>query len=73
MQPWSGNEIFLAQLGGGKPSSVIVVPVFVDDGVVNALYVDNGPGKDVERGDVADLEGFMGQVGRAYERLLGSS
>jgi hypothetical protein len=65
---WS-NIRLLKGLGGGVPSSALLVPVVALGRVVNVLYADNGRGQQVEAGDVGDLLILATRIAQSYDAL----
>jgi hypothetical protein len=65
---WS-NIRLLKGLGGGVPSSALLVPVMALGRVVNVLYADNGRGHQVEAGDVGELVILAARIARSYDAL----
>ena len=63
------NSALLGELGGGRPESVMAVPLIVDGKVAIIVYGDNLPEKKQVWG-VETFEIFMGQAGMAFEKAL---
>jgi hypothetical protein len=65
---WS-NIRLLKGLGGGVPSSALLVPVVALGRVVNVLYADNGRGEQVEAGDLGELLLLSARIAQSYDAL----
>ncbi|MEW5854523.1 MAG: hypothetical protein AB2A00_37450 [Myxococcota bacterium] len=63
------NILFLKLIGGKVPRSVFLMPVVVRGKVVNLIYGDNGPGKEVET-DIGELLILAQHINRSYEALI---
>lgn len=63
-----GNGAILAALGGGKPSSALLVPLVMMGRVVSILYVDGG--KQPLGESVVHMQKVIGKAAMAFEILI---
>ncbi|WP_426752852.1 hypothetical protein [Myxococcus sp. Y35] len=61
--------MFYKLLGGGFPTTAVILPLLVRGKVVHLLYVDNGPDQ-VTPPDVGELLILSQSVGRSYEAMM---
>jgi hypothetical protein len=65
----AGMAVFYKLLGGGFPTTAVMLPLLVRGKVVHLLYVDNGP--DVHTPpDIGELLIVAQGVARSYEALM---
>jgi len=64
-----GMDVFYKLLGGGYPTTAVMLPLLVRGNVVHILYVDNGP-KKLTAPDVGELLILSQSVGRSYEAMI---
>lgn len=69
MKRTPGMAVFYKLLGGGYPSTSVIMPLLVRGKPVNLLYVDNGPDQ-VTPPDVGELLIVSQAVTRSYETLI---
>lgn len=69
MKRTPGMAVFYKLLGGGYPSTSVIMPLLVRGKPVNLLYVDNGPDQ-VTPPDVGELLIVSQAVTRSYEALI---
>jgi hypothetical protein len=69
MKRTSGMDVFYTLLGGGYPTTAVVMPLLVRGKPVHLLYVDQGPGQ-VTPPDVGELMIVSQSVTRSYEALI---
>jgi hypothetical protein len=62
-------DTFYKLLGGGYPTTAVMLPLLVRGNVVHILYVDNGP-KKLTAPDVGELLILSQSVGRSYEAMI---
>lgn len=65
----AGTAVFYKLLGGGFPTTAVILPLLVRGKVVHLLYVDNGPDQ-LTPPDVGELLILSQSVGRSYEALM---
>lgn len=61
--------MFYRLLGGGFPTTAVILPLLVRGKVVHLLYVDNGPDQ-LTPPDVGELLILSQSVGRSYEAMM---
>lgn len=61
--------VFYKLLGGGFPTTAVILPLLVRGKVVHLLYVDNGPDQ-LTPPDVGELMILSQSVGRSYEAMM---
>jgi hypothetical protein len=61
--------VFYKLLGGGFPTTAVILPLLVRGKVVHLLYVDNGPDQ-LTPPDVGELLILSQSVGRSYEAMM---
>jgi hypothetical protein len=61
--------VFYKLLGGGFPTTAVILPLLVRGKVVHLLYVDNGPDQ-LTAPDVGELLILSQSVGRSYEAMM---
>jgi hypothetical protein len=61
--------VFYKMLGGGAPTTAVILPLLVRGKVVHMLYVDNGPDQ-LTPPDVGELLILSQSVGRSYEAMI---
>lgn len=61
--------MFYKLLGGGFPTTAVILPLLVRGKVVHLLYVDNGP-NELTLPDVGELLILSQSVGRSYEAMM---
>jgi hypothetical protein len=61
--------LFYKLLGGGFPTTAVILPLLVRGKLVHLLYVDNGPGE-LTPPDVGELLILSQSVGRSYEAMI---
>ena len=59
------DDFLVAQLGGGRPREIVVVPAVAGGDVVAVLYGDNFPG-DAPIGPLAGLEAAVAEACARY-------
>jgi hypothetical protein len=64
-----GMEVFYKLLGGGFPTTAVLMPLLVRETLVHLLYVDQGPGE-LTPPDVGELLIVSQSVTRSYEELI---
>ncbi len=64
------NKRFLSACGDIAPKTVIVVPIAYGDNPIALLYGDNGSGKGVPPGNVADLQILSDKVAHAFHLII---
>ncbi len=69
MKRTPGMAVFYKLLGGGYPSTSVIMPLLVRGKPVNLLYVDNGPDQ-LTPPDVGELLIVSQAVTRSYEALI---
>lgn len=62
-------SVFYKLLGGGFPTTAVILPLLVRGKVVHLLYVDNGPDQ-LTPPDVGELLILSQSVGRSYEAMM---
>lgn len=65
----AGTAVLYKLLGGGAPTTAVILPLLVRGKVVHMLYVDNGPGQ-VTPPDVGELLILSQSVARSYEEMM---
>jgi hypothetical protein len=65
----AGSGLFYKLLGGGYPTTAVILPLLVRGKLVHLLYVDNGAGE-VTTPDVGELLILSQGVGRSYEAMI---
>ncbi|HLL82289.1 MAG TPA: hypothetical protein VK420_06545 [Longimicrobium sp.] len=65
----AGTAVFYKLLGGGYPTTAVMLPLLVRGKVVHILYVDNGPDQ-LTPPDVGELLILSQSVTRSYETLM---
>jgi hypothetical protein len=61
--------VFYKLLGGGFPTTAVLMPLLVREKLVHLLYVDQGPGE-LTPPDVGELLIVSQSVTRSYEALI---
>ncbi|MBU8897834.1 general secretion pathway protein GspE [Corallococcus sp. H22C18031201] len=61
--------VFYKLVGGGFPTTAVILPLLVRGKVVHLLYVDNGPDQ-LTTPDVGELLILSQSVGRSYEAMM---
>jgi hypothetical protein len=61
--------VFYKLVGGGFPTTAVILPLLVRGKVVHLLYVDNGPDQ-FTTPDVGELLILSQSVGRSYEAMM---
>ena len=61
--------VFYKLVGGGAPTTAVILPLLVRGKVVHMLYVDNGPDQ-LTPPDVGELLILSQSVGRSYEAMI---
>jgi hypothetical protein len=61
--------VFYKLLGGGFPTTAVILPLLVRGKVVHLLYVDNGANQ-LTPPDVGELLILSQSVGRSYEAMM---
>lgn len=69
MKRTPGMEVFYKMLGGGYPTTAVMMPLLVRGKPVHILYVDNGPNQ-VTPPDIGELLIVSQGVSRSYETLI---
>ncbi len=69
MKHSEGTDVFYQMLGGGYPTTAVVLPLLVRGKPVHLLYVDEGAGR-VTPPDVGELLIVSQSVTRSYELLI---
>jgi Type II secretion system (T2SS), protein E, N-terminal domain len=69
IKPTPGMEVFYKLLGGGFPTTAVLMPLLVREKLVHLLYVDQGPGE-LTPPDVGELLIVSQSVTRSYEALI---
>lgn len=69
MKRTPGMAVFYQLLGGGYPTTAVIMPLLVRGRPVHLLYVDHGPGQ-VTPPDVGELLIVSQSVTRSYEALI---
>jgi hypothetical protein len=64
-----GTAVFFKMLGGGFPSSAVMMPLLVRGKLVHILYVDQGPDQ-LTPPDIGELLILSQAVGRSYEAMI---
>ena len=64
------NKRFLAAFGGLQPQTVVTVPIAYGENPIALLYGDNGAGKGVPPGHVADLQVLSDKVAQAFQKII---
>lgn len=64
-----GTAVFYKLLGGGFPTTAVLLPLLVRGKVVHILYVDDGPDQ-VTTPDVGELLILSQSVARSYEAMM---
>jgi len=64
-----GMEVFFTLLGGGAPTTAVLMPLLVRGKPAHLLYVDNGPGQ-LTPPDIGELLIVSQSVTRSYEVLI---
>jgi hypothetical protein len=65
----AGTAVFYKLLGGGYPTTAVLLPLLVRGKVVHILYVDNGPDQ-LTPPDIGELLILSQSVGRSYEAMI---
>ncbi|MFZ5470160.1 MAG: hypothetical protein ACOZIN_12065 [Myxococcota bacterium] len=65
----AGTAVFYKLLGGGFPTTAVLLPLLVRGKVVHLLYLDNGP-DELTPPDVGELLILSQNVARSYEVLM---
>jgi hypothetical protein len=65
----AASGFFYKLLGGGYPTTAVILPLLVRGKLVHLLYVDNGPGQ-LTPPDVGELLILSQGVGRSYEAMI---
>jgi hypothetical protein len=65
----AASGFFYKLLGGGYPTTAVILPLLVRGKLVHLLYVDNGPGQ-LTPPDVGELLILSQSVGRSYEAMI---
>lgn len=65
----AATQVFAQLLGGGFPTTAVMLPLLVRGKVVHVLYVDNGPNQ-LTSPDVGELLILSQSVARSYELLI---
>jgi hypothetical protein len=65
----AGTTVFYKLLGGGFPTTAVLLPLLVRGKVVHLLYVDNGPDQ-LTPPDVGELLILSQGVARSYEAMI---
>jgi hypothetical protein len=65
----AASGFFYKLLGGGYPTTAVILPLLVRGKLVHMLYVDNGPGQ-LTPPDVGELLILSQSVGRSYEAMI---
>jgi hypothetical protein len=63
-----GNARLLAGIGGGAPSTALLIPLSIMGRVVAIIYVDGGKERVANR--LTDLQKLVGKTGMAFEILI---
>lgn len=69
MKKTPGMTVFYSLLGGGFPTTAVVLPLLVRSKPVHLLYLDQGPGE-LTPPDVGELLIVSQSVSRSYEALI---
>lgn len=69
MKRTPGTAVFFKMLGGGYPSTAVIMPLLVRGKPVHLLYVDQGP-EQLTPPDVGELLILSQGVARSYEALI---
>jgi hypothetical protein len=69
MRQTPGMQVFYDLLGGGYPTTAVVLPLLVRGKPVHLLYLDQGPGR-VTPPDIGELLIVSQSVTRSYEALI---
>jgi hypothetical protein len=64
-----GTAVFFKMLGGGFPTSAVMMPLLVRGKLVHILYVDQGPDQ-LTPPDIGELLILSQAVGRSYEAMI---
>jgi hypothetical protein len=62
-------DVFYKMLGGGSPTTAVMMPLLVRGKPVHILYVDNGPNQ-VTPPDIGELLIVSQGVSRSYDTLI---
>lgn len=65
----AATQVFARLLGGGFPTTAVMLPLLVRGRVVHILYVDNGPDQ-LTTPDVGELMILSHSVARSYELMI---
>jgi hypothetical protein len=65
----ASTAVFYKLLGGGQPTTAVMLPLLVRGRVVHVLYVDNGPDQ-VTPPDIGELLILAQSVTRSYEAMI---
>jgi len=65
----ASTAVFYRLLGGGSPTTAVMLPLLVRGRVVHVLYVDNGPDQ-VTPPDIGELLILAQSVTRSYEAMI---
>ena len=65
----AGMAVFYKLLGGGHPTTAVLLPLLARGKVVHILYVDNGPDQ-LTPPDIGELLILSQSVGRSYEAMI---
>ncbi len=69
MKRTPGMAVFYKMLGGGYPTTAVILPLLVREKLVHLLYVDQGPDQ-LTPPDVGELLILSQAVARSYEALI---
>lgn len=69
MRQSTGTNVFYELLGGGYPTTAVLMPLLVRGKPVHLLYVDNGPDR-LTPPDVGELLVLSQSVTRSYDALI---
>jgi hypothetical protein len=69
MKETPGMDVFYKMLGGGSPTTAVMMPLLVRGKPVHILYVDNGPNQ-VTPPDIGELLIVSQGVSRSYDTLI---
>lgn len=69
MKKTPGMDVFYKMLGGGSPTTAVMMPLLVRGKPVHILYVDNGPNQ-VTPPDIGELLIVSQGVSRSYDTLI---
>jgi hypothetical protein len=69
MKKTPGMDVFYKMLGGGAPTTAVMMPLLVRGKPVHILYVDNGPNR-MTPPDIGELLIVSQGVSRSYDTLI---